>query len=53
MYYLGKILQALGLGILFIGFIVHFPKLVDYKTFALSICFFLSGWVITQYLVKK
>jgi hypothetical protein len=53
MYYVGKILQAGGLTILCIGYMIRFPKLVDYKTFGISLLLFVTGWVITQYLVKR
>ena len=53
LYYVGKILQALGLGILLIGFIQRFPSLVDYKMFGASVLVFVSGWLIAEYLVKK
>ncbi len=53
MFYLGKFLQAVGLGVLLIGYIQHFPHLVDYKTLGLSISIFTMGWLISQYLVKR
>jgi hypothetical protein len=53
MFYLGKFLQAAGLGFLLIGYIQHFPRLVDYKTLGISILIFTTGWLISQYLVKR
>ncbi len=53
MFFLGKFLQAVGLGILLIGYIQRFPNLIEYKTLGLSILVFTGGWLISQYLVKR
>ena len=52
MYYLAKTLQAAGLTVLGIGFILRFPKLVDHKTLLVSLAAFGLGWMIEQKTVK-
>jgi hypothetical protein len=53
MYFIGKFLQAAGLTILLIAWIQKFPNLMSYKTLAIGICTFASGWIITQFLLKN
>ena len=52
MYYIAKILQATSLGILGIGFIIKFPKLVDHTTLLISLGFFGLGWIIEKAITK-
>ncbi|MDO8581004.1 MAG: hypothetical protein Q7S13_05940 [Candidatus Omnitrophota bacterium] len=52
-YWIAKTLQALGLGIILISFIRYFPGLMNYRTLAAGLVFFLSGWIIQYYLLRK
>lgn len=49
MYYLAKFLQAAGLGIIFVGFFLKFPALMDMKLFILGLVVFFSGWILQKY----
>jgi hypothetical protein len=53
MYFLGKIFQAAGLGIILIAFIAKFPRLMDPKIFIFAIALFILGWGINFLLFKK
>ncbi len=53
MYYLGKIIQATGLAIVFINFISHFPRLMNAKIFILGTIIFMAGWIINRFLLQK
>jgi len=53
MYYIGKILQALGLGIVLFAFIQRFPELMSYKTLFFGILIFTTGWLINRSLLKR
>ena len=51
LYYLAKLLQATGLTIMAMGFITHFPHLMDHNLFWLSVGFFTCGWSIQKFLI--
>jgi len=53
MYYLGKILQAFGLGVILIGFIQKFPKLMSHRALLVGLLIFFCGWLVDRYLLKK
>ena len=53
MYYLGKIIQATGLAVVFINFVSHFPRLMNFKTFLLGTVIFTIGWIINQFFLQK
>ena len=52
MYYLAKILQAAGLGLLGIGFVLKFPKLVDHTTLLIALTAFGLGWIVEKVVAK-
>ncbi len=52
-YYLAKAIEATGLVVILIGFVMHFPKLMDHKTLMVGILIFLIGWISEQYLLKR
>ena len=52
-YWLAKLLQATGLVILLIRFMMKFPALMDYKSLTIGLLIFLSGWLIEAKLLKK
>lgn len=49
MYYVSKILQFIGLLIIGIGFVAHFPNLMDYKLLGYGILFFIMGWLVQKF----
>ena len=48
MYYIGKGLQFIGLLVIGVGFISHFPSLMDYKFIGIGVLFFFNGMVSTK-----
>ena len=48
MFYFAKILQAMGLGAIAVGFIITFPRLMDPKLFVSGIAVFLAGWLLER-----
>ena len=53
MYYLAKIAQASGLTVIVIGFVSHFPRLINIKVFSTGLFLFIFGWIVENYLLKK
>lgn len=53
MYYLAKIAQATGLGIILWDFLRHFPALVNFKVLSAGVLIFLFGWIIEHFLLKS
>lgn len=53
MYYAAKFLEATGLGLLAFGFLRSFPNKINYNVFAVSIIFFVCGWIMERYLLKR
>ena len=49
MYYVSKVLQFIGLLIIGIGFMSHFPSLMDYKLLGYGILFFIMGWLVQKF----
>jgi len=49
MYYIGKGLQFIGLLVIGVGFISHFPSLMDYKFIGIGVLFFLMGWLVQKF----
>lgn len=45
-YITAKFLEASGLAVIFVGFIVRFPRLIDMKILLLGGLIFLGGWVL-------
>ncbi len=52
-YWLAKIFQAAGLAVMAWGFLKYFPNLMPHNVFLLAGVFFIAGWVIQGYLLKK
>ena len=52
-YYIGKTLQFLGLSIIFIDFLRHFPELMSHRSLLIGAGFFCSGWIIDRFLLKQ
>jgi hypothetical protein len=53
MYYVAKIAQAAGLGILLYAFVVNFPDLMSYNALGLGALLFIFGWVIQKFLLRR
>ena len=53
MYYIAKFLQAAGLALILLGFLIRFPHLMDTKLLGLGIVVFCGGWVLQNYGLKK
>ncbi len=53
MYYLAKIVQASGLTVVVIGYLVSFPNLMSRKALLIGIVLFAFGWIIEKFLLKK
>ena len=49
MYYIGKGLQLIAVLIIGIGFISHFPDLLDYKLLGVGTLFFIMGWLVQKF----
>jgi len=49
MYFISKGLQFIGLLIIGIGFISHFPSLIDYKLLGYGLLFFIMGNLIQTF----
>jgi len=52
MYYIAKLFQAAGLTIIFTDFALNYPQLMSRTTLGIGIIFFLSGWIIQNFLLK-
>jgi len=53
MYYVAKIIQAGGLTLILIGFLLKFPKLMNPRLFIVGLIIFLAGWISEKFLLKK
>ena len=53
MFLIGKIAQAAGLGIILLGFIQQFPKLMNPRIFMFGLAVFMAGWIIERFLLKR
>ena len=53
MYWLAKIFQAAGLGVMALGFMKSFPNLMPHNIFLIAALFFIIGWTIQTYMLKN
>ncbi len=53
MYYVTKFFEAVGLGIMVVGFLSQFPKLIDMRTCLFGIVIFALGWVVENFLLPR
>ena len=53
MYYISKGLQLIGLLVIGIGFVSHFPNLLDYKLLGMGTLFFIMGWIVDKFGLSK
>ena len=52
MYYAAKSLELLGMFMVAVGFIIHYPRLMDPRLLIAGIICFGSGWAIEKYVLK-
>jgi hypothetical protein len=52
MYYLAKTAQAAGIIVVFSGFILRFPELMNPRLLGSGVVFFLAGWLIERFLLR-
>ncbi len=53
MYYLAKLTQAAGLGVITLGFLRNFPNLINRNILLAGVILFGLGWLIQTFLLKK
>ncbi|HLD69782.1 MAG TPA: hypothetical protein VJA17_03360 [Candidatus Omnitrophota bacterium] len=53
MYYLAKLTQAAGLGVITVGFLKNFPNLIDRNILLAGVVLFGLGWLIQAFLLKE
>ncbi len=53
MYYLAKIAQSVGLGIILWDFLKYFPALMNFKVLSAGVLIFLFGWIVEHFLLKR
>jgi hypothetical protein len=49
---LAKLLQAMGIAVIAIGFISNFPELINGKSAIAGLLLFAMGWMVERYLAK-
>ena len=52
MYYAAKSLELLGMFMVAVGFIIHYPRLMDPRLLIAGMICFGSGWAIEKYVLK-
>tara|TARA_Y100000768_G_scaffold170296_1_gene127476 strand:- start:2052 stop:2240 length:189 start_codon:yes stop_codon:yes gene_type:complete len=52
MYYLAKLFELIGIGVITYSFYIYFPDPMTYELLAYGSCFFISGWIIEKFLLK-
>jgi len=53
MYYLLKLIQAVGLTLIMIGFFKNFPEIMDMKMLTVGIGIFTFGWILQKKMLKR
>lgn len=53
MFYIAKILQAAGMGVILIDFARRFPNLMSHQVLMIGILIFLAGWIVEKFLLKS
>ena len=52
MYWVAKVFQAAGLGVMAMGFIRSFPNMMSRDLLLVSVVFFAVGWIIQRFCLK-
>jgi len=53
MFYVAKVLEALGIVTIAANFIMAFPELMNPKMFLAGCALFTCGWAVERYFVKS
>ena len=53
MYYLAKFFELVGIGVIFYCFYIYLPNPMPYELLAYGISFFMAGWIIEKFLLKR
>lgn len=53
MYYTLKLIQAVGLTLILIGFLKDFPSIMNMKMLAVGVGIFTFGWILQKIILKK
>ena len=53
MYYVGKLIQGLGLTIILFDYLRTFPELMSRMILVIGVAMFTFGWVLNRFLLKK
>jgi len=53
MYYLLKLIQAIGLALIIIGFLRNLPEIMDMKMLAVGVGIFAFGWILQKTMLKR
>ena len=53
LFYLAKVIQAMGLVAVAIGFVTEFPKLMDPRLGGIRLLIFLMGWITERFLARS
>ena len=53
MYYIIKLIQAVGLTIIFIDFLREFPEIMNMRLFGVGIGAFVLGWILEKIFLRK
>ena len=53
LFYLAKVIQAMGLLAVGVGFVIEFPRLMDPKLGGIGLLIFLTGWITERFLAKS
>lgn len=53
MFYVAKILEALGLVVIGVNFLLAFPELMNMKALLAGIILFACGWLVERFLMKS
>jgi hypothetical protein len=52
-FYFAKIIEALGIVVVAVNFILAFPELMNFRIFLAGSFLFMTGWIIERYWVKS
>ena len=53
MFYVAKILQACGMGIVLIDFLRKFPNLMSRQVLMIGLLIFAAWWITEKFLLKR
>ena len=53
MFYVAKIVEAIGIVVIAVNFLVAFPELMNFRIFLFGGVIFLCGWAVERYGPRK